>query len=60
MIKSLILYIHRTIIVMKHIPNTNSILFGPVAFIGTAAPLMTVNAGVRSCTLALAAKRKTH
>ena len=55
MIKSLMLYIHRTIIVMKHIPKTNNILFGPVAFIGTAAPLMTVNAGVRSCTLAFAA-----
>ena len=31
-----------------HIPNTKSILFGPVGFTGTAAPLTTVNAGVRS------------
>ena len=39
----------------KHMPMTNSIRFGPAGKTGTAAPLTTVNAGVRSCTLAFAA-----
>ena len=39
----------------KHMPITKNILLGAVGFRGTAAPWMTVKAGVRSCTLALAA-----
>ena len=38
-----------------NIPSTNIMRLGPVALIGTAAPLTTVKAGVRSCTFALAA-----
>ena len=37
------------------IAATKIILFGPAGFTGTAAPFSTVKAGVRSCTLALAA-----
>ena len=55
MISSFIIYIQVPKNAKNSIIATNSILLGPVAFTGTAAPLMTVNAGVRSCTLALAA-----
>lgn len=41
--------------VRNSIPITNSMRLGPVGFVGTAAPLITVNAGVRSCTFAFAA-----
>ena len=36
-------------------PATNNMRFGPAGFTGTAAPLTTVKAGVRSCTFAMAA-----
>lgn len=49
------LYILSIITAKKHIPSTNIMRLGPVALIGTAAPLIIVKAGVRSCTFALAA-----
>ena len=36
------------------IPQTNIMRFGPVGLMGTLAPLITVKAGVFSCTLAFA------
>ena len=49
------MYVVVKIIAKISIAATNSMRLGPAGLTGTAAPSRTVNAGVRSCTFALAA-----